>query len=75
MKLNLINAVIVFIVGYFFLFISSGDINIVCLVSEGNFLTGQERCVGLLSIFSQGIKTVGFILLTVTSIISSISFK
>lgn len=73
--MKLISGIVIFFVGYYFLFVSSGDINVVCLVSEGNFITGQEKCVGLLSIFSQGIQTVGFVILSVISIISAFKLE
>ena len=60
--------------GYYFLFIRSGFSSYICIIGEGNFVTGTDRCVGLLAPFSDTVRLVALAILISYSIFITLVF-
>jgi len=72
---KLLVGIIAFCAGYYFLFIRSGFSSYICLVGEGNFITGADRCVGLLAPFSDTVRLVALGMLLSYSIYIALAFN
>ena len=61
-------------VGYYFLFVRSGFSSYICIIGEGNLVTGTDRCVGLLAPFSDTARLVALGMLLSYSVYIALAF-